>query len=405
MRFRYAVPRQRQINNKGHHMAFDVEAATAAYIDGLGEEALAQAAAYTTGNQWLMLWGLLVSAIITFIIIRTGILAKTADKLSNRGFVVRVFSISAVFLVVSSLLEMPWSIFSGWWRESQYGRTSQPLMDFLGQGLLALAISVLLVGIFFVAIYAFIQKTKKLWWLWGGAFTGLFTAFLMVVGPTYIAPLFNDYQPVPAGEVRDAVKAMAVEASIPTDRIFMYDGSRQSNNFTANVAGIGGAARIAISDVALDEATLDEVKAVTGHEVGHYVLGHVWDGVLLTIIVVMLSFFIADKAFNRVARLFGAREDIRDPTTLPVLLFLVSVIGMFTQPVSNTLSRMNETEADHYSYEMVNLPDGMASALVKTAEYRNPRPGILEEWLFYTPPSVERRVRAAMEWKASHSES
>ena len=381
-------------------MSFDVEAATAAYIDGLGEEALAQAAAYTTGNQWLMLWGLLVSAVITLIIVRTGVLSKTAKKLASRGFVVRVFSISAVFLVVSSLLEMPWSIFSGWWRETQYGRTSQPLMDFLGQSLLALAISVLLVGIFFVAIYAFIQKAKKLWWLWGGAFTGVFTAALMVVGPTYIAPLFNDYQPVPPGEVRDAVEAMAVEAGIPTDRIFMYDGSRQSNNFTANVAGIGGAARIAISDVALDEATLDEVKAVTGHEVGHYVLGHVWDGVLLTIIVVMASFFIADKVFNTVARLFGAREDIGDPTTLPVLLFLVGVIGMFTQPVTNTLSRMNEIEADYYSYEMVNLPYGMASALVKTAEYRNPRPGTLEEWLFYTHPSVERRVRAAMEWKA-----
>ena len=90
---------------------------------------------------------------------------------------------------------------------------------------------------------------------------------------------------------------------------------------------------------------------------------------------------------------------------MPVLLFLVGVIAMFTQPVSNTLSRMNETEADHYSYEMVNLPDGMASALVKTAEYRNPRPGTLEEWLFYTHPSVERRVRAAMEWKANHPES
>ena len=385
-------------------MSFDVEAATAAYIDGLGEEALAQAAAYTTGNQWLMLWGLLVSAVITLIIVRTGVLSKTAKKLASRGFVVRVFSISAVFLVVSSLLEMPWSIFSGWWRETQYGRTSQPLMDFLGQSLLALAISVLLVGIFFVAIYAFIQKAKKLWWLWGGAFTGVFTAALMVVGPTYIAPLFNDYQPVPPGEVRDAVEAMAVEAGIPTDRIFMYDGSRQSNNFTANVAGIGGAARIAISDVALDEATLDEVKAVTGHEVGHYVLGHVWDGVLLTIIVVMASFFIADKVFNTVARLFGAREDIGDPTTLPVLLFLVGVIGMFTQPVTNTLSRMNETEADYYSYEMVNLPYGMASALVKTAEYRNPRPGTLEEWLFYTHPSVERRVRAAMEWKANQPE-
>ena len=386
-------------------MSFDVEAATAAYIDGLGEEALAQAAAYTTGTQWLMLWGLLVSAIITLIIVRTDILTKTANKLSGRGFVVRVFSISAVYLVVSSLLEMPWSIFGGWWRETQYGRTSQPLMDFLGQGLLALAISMLLVGIFFVAIYAFIQKAKKLWWLWGGAFSGLFVALLMVVGPTYIAPLFNDYQPVPPGEVRDAVEAMAIDAGIPTDRVFMYDGSRQSNNFTANVAGIGDAARIAISDVALDEATLDEVKAVTGHEIGHYKLGHVWDGVFLTIVIVMASFFIADKAFKPVARLFGAQEDIGDPTTLPVLLFLVGVIGMFTQPVSNTLSRMNETEADHYSYEMVNLPDGMASALVKTAEYRNPRPGNLEEWLFYTHPSVERRVQAAMEWKASHPEN
>ena len=87
-------------------MSFDVEAATAAYIDGLGEEALAQAAAYTTGNQWLMLWGLLISAIVTLIIIRTGLLTKTADKLSKRGFVIRVFSISAVYLVLSELLEM-----------------------------------------------------------------------------------------------------------------------------------------------------------------------------------------------------------------------------------------------------------------------------------------------------------
>ena len=385
-------------------MSFDVEAATAAYIDGLGEEALAQAAAYTTGNQWLMLWGLLISAMVTLIIIRTGWLTKTDDKLSKRGFIIRVFSISAVYLVVSEVLKMPWSVFSGWWRETEYGRTSQPLMDFLSQGLLALAISALLFSFFMVAIYAFIQKAKKLWWLWGGTFSGVCVAVLMVVGPTYIAPLFNDYQPVPPGEVRDAVEAMAINAGIPTDRIFMYDGSRQSNNFTANVAGIGGAARIAISDVALDEATLDEVKAVTGHEIGHYKLGHVWDGVFLTIVIVMASFFIADKAFNAVARLFGAQEDIGDPTTLPVLLFLVGVIGIVTQPMSNTLSRMNETEADHYSYEMVDLPDGMASALVKTAEYRNPRPGKLEEWLFYTHPSVEQRVRAAMEWKASHPE-
>ena len=80
-----------------------------------------------------------------------------------------------------------------------------------------------------------------------------------------IEPLFNDFEPIPEGEVRDAVLALGAEADIPADRIFMYDGSRQSNNFTANVSGIGGSARIAISDVAMGEASLDEVKAVTGH--------------------------------------------------------------------------------------------------------------------------------------------
>ena len=117
----------------------------------------------------------------------------------------------------------------------------------------------------------------------------------------------------------------------------MYDGSRQPNYFSANVAGIGGAARVAISNVALDEATLDEVKAITGHEFGHYKLGHVWDGVFLTIVIVMAGFFIVDKAFNSVGWLFGAREDIGDPNTMSVLLFLVGVIAIFTQPVSNTL--------------------------------------------------------------------
>ena len=108
-----------------------------------------------------MLWGLLISAIVTLIIVRTGLLTKTADKLSKRGFFIRVFSISAVYLVVSELLELPWSVFAGWWRETEYGRTGQPLMDFLGQGLLALAISVLLFGIFLVAIYALSRKLKN----------------------------------------------------------------------------------------------------------------------------------------------------------------------------------------------------------------------------------------------------
>lgn len=103
-----------------------------------------------------------------------------------------------------------------------------------------------------------------------------------------------------------------------------------------------------------------------------------------------------------VARAFGSRAGLADPVGLPVLLFVISVFGVLAQPVLNTLSRMDETESDVYSLRTVNLPDALASALVKTAEYRNPRPGALQEIAFYTHPSVERRVRRAMEWKAQH---
>ena len=179
-------------------------------------------------------------------------------------------------------------------------------------------------------------------------------------------------------------------------------GSRQSNNFTANVSGVLGSARIAISDVAMREASLAEVRAVTGHEIGHYVLGHVWIGVGVFSLLAVLLFFLADLLFPRFARLFGSDARIDEPRGIPVLGFIVGLFALLAMPVVNTLSRFDESEADNYSLRTVNEPDALAGALVKTAEYRYPRPNPAQEFIFYTHPSVERRVRNAMEWKAAH---
>ena len=382
-------------------MEFDPEAATRAYIDSLGPEQLAKAAAYTAGNHWLLLWGLVVSAIVTWIIVRAGLLDRVAARFAGRGPNLRAFLVSAVFLLASTLITLPWSLYEGWWRERGYGRTSQPLGDYLGQDAIGTALTVLIGALFLTGVYALIRRTGKRWWLWSGALTAAAASFLLLLAPILIEPLFNDYKPVPPGEVRDALVVMAKEAGVPPERIFVYDGSRQSNNFTANVAGLGGSARIAISDVAFKGASLDEVKAVTGHEIGHYVLGHVWRGVIVISVLAVVFFFLADRLYPRFARAFGSRAALADPVGLPILLFIVGVLGLFAQPVMNTLSRMDETESDMYSLKTVGLPDALASALVKTAEYRDPRPGALQEILFYTHPSVERRVRRAMEWKAA----
>ncbi|MEP6246391.1 MAG: M48 family metallopeptidase [Marinomonas sp.] len=383
-------------------MAFDPAAATQAYMDTLSAEELALARDYTTRNHWLGLGGLIVSALVTWLIVKSGILEKIYAKLPESWPNLRVYVVAVLFTLVSSLISLPYTIYTDWWRESEYGRTSQPIADYLGQSASGLLISALLGSVLMVGVYFLIRRAGKLWWLWSGGLVAAFTALTMLLSPTLIEPLFNDFEPIPEGEVRDAVLAMGEEAGIPADRIFMFDGSRQSNNFTANVSGIGGAARIAISDVAMKEATLDEVKAVTGHEVGHYVLGHVWRMIGVISFMAIAAFLIIDKTYNWFARKFGTSAELSDVRGIAVLTFVVGLAFILVNPALNAVVRMGEREADAYSIETVGLPDAMAGALIKTAEYRYPLAGPVEEAIFYTHPSVEQRIRSAMEWKAAN---
>lgn len=385
-------------------MAFDPNAATARYIDSLGSAALQKAHDYTVGREWILLWGLLVSAIVTWLIVRSGLLDWLEGKIGERVRNLRAFAVSLVFFLVSTLLSLPWTLYSDYFRERSYGRTSQPLGDYLGQSALSAVITALLAAVFMVGVYWLIRRTGKRWWLWSGGLTAVALAVVMLLGPVLIEPLFNKYEPVPPGKVRDAVVEMAQRAGIPPNKVYMFNGSRQSNNFTANAGGVGSTARVAISDVALKNASLDEVRAVTGHEIGHYVLKHTWWGILFFSILAIVLFWLADRLFPRFARWFGTDATLGDPRGVPVLVFMVSFLGLICLPLLNTFSRTLETAADQYSLQTENRPDALSTALVKTAEYRYPRPGPIEEFIFYDHPSVERRVHRAMVWEAAHPE-
>ena len=384
-------------------MTFDVQQATDTYINSLGAEALAKASAYTTRSHWMLLLGFLISALTTWIFVKFEILDKIDGKLNKRSLWLRSFVISGAFIFLSSLLMLPWTIYQDWWREVSYDKTSQPFLDFLSQGSVSLLISSVLGGLFFSGIYFFIRRVGQFWWAWSGGLATLFITSMMLLGPVFIEPLFNQYTPLPQGEVREALEVLAKQANINPDRIFVYDGSRQSNRFTANVSGLGSSARIAISDVALKSASLDEVKAVTGHEIGHYVSGHIWNLIGTATVLAMLFFYFTNAMFVKVSHSMGSKSEVQDPRGIPVLLLCVSFLSLLAQPVTNFVVRQGEIEADQYAYQAVNLPDAMATALVKTAEYRDPRPNAVQEFIFYSHPSVEKRVKAAMEWKAQHS--
>jgi STE24 endopeptidase len=380
----------------------NVEAATARYIDSLGAANLEKAAAYTNGNHWILLWNLVVAGLVTWLIVRWGLLDRIETRIGERRRGLRAFTVGVTYFLVSAVITLPWTIYEGWFRETSYGRTSQPISDFMFQATLSTLITSVIAALFMMGVYWLIRRTGKRWWLWSGGLVAAGLAFIILLSPVLIEPLFNKYEAVPAGEVRDAVVEMAGRAGIPPEKIYMFDGSRQSNNFTANAGGVGNTARVAISDVALKSASLDEVRAVTGHEIGHYVLKHTWYGILFFSVAAIALFWLADRLFPRFARAFGSSASVGDPRGLPVLMFIGAAFMLLISPLLNSFARTIEIQADQYSLETENKPDGLASALVKTAEYRYPRPGKLEEVIFYDHPSVENRVRRAMQWKAEH---
>src|SRR5205085_9724362 len=122
-------------------MTIDPNAATARYIDSLGAAALQKAHDYTVGKEWMLLWGLLVAAVVAWLIVQSGILDRLGGKLAEGRRNLRAFVIALVYLIVSAVLTLPWTLYADYFREKSYGRTSQPIADYLGQAALATAIS------------------------------------------------------------------------------------------------------------------------------------------------------------------------------------------------------------------------------------------------------------------------
>ncbi|WP_332657991.1 M48 family metallopeptidase [Brevundimonas sp.] len=391
-------------------MSIDPAAETARWLATLSPEDTARAVSYTQGGHWLLLWGAVVSIVVAWIIIRTGVLSGIRDRLERRRKRPKLVSllVGVTWMLMSFVLSLPWSIYQGWWREKQYGLTTQPLTGWLTEAVIGTAISVVFMGLLIVALYFIIRHARRLWWAWGAGLTAVAVIFFLLVSPVFIEPIFNTYTPAPDGPVRDAVVELAHKTGTPDDKIYIYDGSKQSDRYTANVSGLAGSARVAMSDVMFAKgADIAEVKGVVGHEMGHYVHMHsLWMAGIM-IVLAAIGFWLVDRLYPLAKRLLGANRvgDIADPAGLPVLVAILTVLELLSTPLQTTLIRTIEADADHFSMVHANEPDGLAKALIKTAEYRAPSPSAIEEFIFYDHPSVENRVRKAMEWKAAHPPS
>jgi STE24 endopeptidase len=389
---------------------FDAESATKAYLDTLQGEARDKSDAYFEGGYWLLLWGTLVAIIADGLFLRFRWSAKIRDfagRLTSKQWLQPAIYVFP-YILVSSAITFPWAVYTQYFREKEYGLMNLGFADWINEQLIILAIDSVMLAILVMMFFAVIRHFPKNWWVLDTVVMSLFMLILITIAPVYIAPLFNDYQEMEASELRDQIVAMAIEKNVPAENIYVFDQSKQHDRISANVSGFANTMRISLNDNLLLRSTHAEVKSVMGHELGHYVLGHVWRLVIVFSLIFGFGFFILAKLIpnllNKHGNAWGIKS-VSDPAVIPLFGIVFSAYFLLITPVTNSLIRINEIEADAFGLEAAKEPDGFANIAMKLSEYRKIEPGTLEEILFFDHPSGAARVRMAMEWKAAHLEA
>lgn len=387
--------------------SFDVETATRAYLDTLQGATRHQSDAYFEGGYWLPLWGALAGALFDWLVLRLRIahaIRAWGERRLKRLWLVTWF-VGLGYSVLAEVVLFPWTLYTGYFREKQYGLLDQPFGAWFGEHLIGLGLSFVVAPLLVVAIYALIRRAPRSWWLWGTGVIGLFMMIGMVLGPVFVAPLFNDYREMPSGPLRDRIEAVAAKYDIPADHIYVFDQSKQHKRISANVSGLGPTIRISLNDNLLERTSEPEILAVMGHEMGHYKLGHIWWMIGVMLALFALGLFVISRLAPALIRRYGERwgvRDIGDAASLPLLSVGMSLWMLLMTPATNSLVRWSESAADAFGLDAAQEPDGFAKVAMRLSEYRKIEPGPLEEAVFFDHPSGATRVRMAMQWKADH---
>ncbi len=318
---------------------------------------------------------------------------------------VQTFAYWALFLIVTTLLTFPLTVYEGFLREHRYGLATQTFGPWMVDQLKGLLIGIVLGGILAVALFGIVRRLQKTWWIWGAAVTVLFLAFGGMIAPVFLVPIFNKVTRLDDPGVTGPILSMARANGIPASDVYQIDASRQTTRMSANVSGLGSTLRITLNDNLLRRGSPQEIQSVMGHEMGHYVLNHVYKGIVFFAALILGAFAVLRWDLSWSLARWGARWNVQgvgDTAVLPLVFLLVSTIFFVLTPLTNTITRTMEYEADLFGLNASARPDGFAQAAIHLGEYRKMSPGPLEECLFYDHPSGRSRIFAAMRWKAEH---
>jgi STE24 endopeptidase len=386
---------------------FSADAATGAYLAQIPASARARSDAYFEGGYWLILWDFLMAIVIYWALLRFGWSVRMRDfsKRITRVAFLQDMIYWVQFLILTAILGAPLAIYEGYFREHKYGLANQTFGPWLVDQLKDLAVNMVLGGLLIAVLFAIVRKLHRTWHIWGAIVTICFFIFGIMIAPVLIFPLFNKITRLDDPKVTTPILAMARANGISAHDVFKIDASKQSTRMSANVSGFGKTMRITLNDNLLRRGSPEEIQAVMGHEMGHYVLNHIPKDILFFSVVIVIFFAILRWGVGWALARYGEAwhiSDIGDPAVLPLALLIITTFFFVLTPILNTHIRTNEHEADMYGINASRQADGFAQAAIHLGEYRKMSPGPVEEWIFYDHPSGRRRIHDAMQWKAEN---
>jgi STE24 endopeptidase len=386
---------------------FDATVATNAYLAQIPADKTARSDAYFEGGYWLILWDFLYGVVVALLLLNLRWSARMRDlsERVTRFKPVHTFVYWLQYLVLTTILTFPLTVYEDYFREHKYGLATQTFGPWMGDQMKGLGVGLVLGGLLAMLLFGVVRRLPRTWWIWGAAVTTVFLIFTVLITPVYIIPIFNKVTRLDDPKIVDPILSLARANGIPARDVYTMDASRQSTRMSANVSGFANTMRITLNDNLLRRGSPEEIQAVMGHEMGHYVLNHIYKGIMFSLILIVLAFACLRWGLDWTLKRWGEKWQIRgvgDTAVLPLVLLLASIFGFVTTPVTNSATRTQEYEADMYGLNTSRQPDGFAQGAIHLGEYRKMSPGPIEEWFFFDHPSGRNRIYAAMRWKAEN---
>jgi STE24 endopeptidase len=371
---------------------FNADSATQKYLDILTPEQKAKSDDYFEGGYWITLWQVVLEIIIAWIFLILG-LSKWIKRLASKAKGVNTQNLIYViaYLLFVYLISFPFSLYTGFIREHQYDLSNMTFSKWFSEELIQLALATVFGGLLIILLYRVIRRVTSSWWIWGSGIVIVFLTFTLFISPVFISPLFNSYKPLEEGQIKDEILSLARANGVPVKNVYQFDASKQTSRISANVSGIWSTIMVSLNDNLLNKCSPAEIKSVMAHELGHYVLNHTLKLLIYFSLVLTAGFACVNYLMQKTISRFGSKWNISslsDVTSLPLFVLFFSLYMFIATPVTNSIIRTAESEADIFGLNAAGEPDGFASVSMKLSEYRKINPGPLEEIIFYDHPIV-----------------